>query len=91
MKQYLGPIQQCFDEKFENLGHFKNESTFKRCLSKLSIDDVKSAIKRAEKITKYNIENKKLIKFSGYSYYYENPALSINEVVKKIFIECGII
>ena len=54
-KQYLIPIQQCFNEKFEDLGHYKNESAFKRCLSKLSIDDVKLAVKRADKIAKYNI------------------------------------
>ena len=90
-KQYLIPIQQCFNEKFEDLGHYKNESAFKRCLSKLSIDDVKLAVKRADKIAKYNIENKKLIKLSGYSYFNENPALSINEVVKRILTECGII
>lgn len=90
-KQYLIPIQQCFNEKFEDLGHYKNESAFKRCLSKLSIDDVKLAVKRADKIAKYNIENKKLIKLSGYSYFDENPALSINEVVKRILTECGII
>lgn len=90
-KQYLIPIQQCFNEKFEDLGHYKNESAFKRCLSKLTIDDVKLAVKRADKIAKYNIENKKLIKLSGYSYFNENPALSINEVVKRILTECGII
>ena len=90
-KQYLIPIQQCFNEKFEDLGHYKNESAFKRCLSKLSIDDVKLAVKRADKIAKYNIENKKVIKLSGYSYFNENPALSINEVVKRILTECGII
>ena len=90
-KQYLIPIQQCFNEKFEDWGHYKNESAFKRCLSKLTIDDVKLAVKRADKIAKYNIENKKLIKLSGYSYFNENPALSINEVVKRILTECGII
>lgn len=90
-KQYLGPIQRCFNEKFEDLDHYKNQDTFKRCLSKLSINDVITAIKRAEKISKHNKENNKLKTFSGYSYYYENPSLSINEVVKKILIECGII
>lgn len=90
-KKYLDPIQRCFNEKFEDLDHYKNQDTFKRCLSKLSINDVITAIKRAEKISKYNKENNKLKTFSGYSYYYENPSLSINEVVKKILIECGII
>ena len=28
-KQYLIPIQQCFNEKFEDIDYFKHESTFK--------------------------------------------------------------
>ena len=41
-KQYLVPIQQCFNEKFEDLEHYKQENTFKRCLEKLTLNDVKS-------------------------------------------------
>lgn len=90
-KQYLIPIQQCFGEKFEDLDHYKHETAFKRCLSKLTIDDVKAAVKRADRLAQLNLnDNKKIIKHSGYSYYRENPALSINEVVKKILTECGI-
>ena len=90
-KQYLVPIQQCFNEKFEDLEHYKQENTFKRCLEKLTLNDVKSAIKRADKLSQQNIsDHKKIVKHSGYSYYRENPALSINEVVKRILTECGI-
>jgi len=90
-KQYLAPIQQSYGEKFEDLLHYKQEAAFKRCLSKLTIDDVKMAIKRADKIESQNKDNgKKLVKYSGYSYYRENPALSINEIVKRILTECGV-
>lgn len=89
-KQYLTFIQQCFNEKFISLEQYKNEQTFKRCLTKLSIDDVKSAVKRAEKIAYQNVkDNKQLIKYSGYTYYRDNPSLSINEIVKKILSETG--
>ena len=91
-KQYLIPIQQCFNEKFEDLEYYKSEQVFKRCLAKLTIEDVKSAIIRADKLAQQNIKNNKtIVKYSGYSYYRENPALSVNEVVKKILTECGII
>ena len=91
-KQYLVPIQQCFNEKFENLDHYKQEATFKRCLNKLTLDDVKSALKRSIKINRQNVnDKKKVIKYSGYSYYSKNPALSINEVVEKILMECGVL
>lgn len=90
-KQYLTPIQQVFGEKFEDLDHYKREADFKRCLGKLTLNDVKEAIRRAEKLAAQNVaDHKKLIKFSGYSYYRENPALSIDEAVKRILVECGI-
>ena len=91
-KQYLSPIQQVFGERFEDLDHYKQEATFKRCLGKLTLNDVKAAVRRADRLAEQNAKDKKkLIKFSGYSYYRDNPALSINEAVKKILTECGVI
>lgn len=56
-----------------------------------TLNDVKCAIKRAKHIALQNKkDSKKVIKYSGYSYYRDNPALSINEVVEKILIECGV-
>lgn len=90
-KQYLIPIQQCFNEKFEDIDYFKHESTFKRCLKKLTLNDVKDAIKRADILTEQNVKNnKKMVKHSGYAYYRDNPSLSIHEVVKRILVECGV-
>ncbi len=86
------PIQQCFGEKFEDLDHYKQEAAFKRCLNKLTLDNVKSAIKRSKRIAAQNEKDqKKVVKYSGYSYYRENPALSINEVVEKILTECAVL
>ena len=89
---YLTPINKIFGEKFLNLDQYKNEANFKRCINKLSLDDVINAIKRAEKIQSDNIAfgNKKIC-LHGYEYYEDNPALSINDVIKKILTECGII
>jgi len=90
-KQYLVPIQQCFKEKFDNLECYKQEAAFKRCLDKLTLEDVKAAIKRADTLMQNNVRNgKKLTKYSGYSYYRENPSLSIHEVVKRMLSECGV-
>ena len=86
-KQYLAPIQQAFGEKFEDLDHYKQESAFKRCLGKLSLNDVKDALRRADKIAEQNVKDrKKPVNLCGYSYYRDNPALSINEVVKKYLL-----
>lgn len=90
--QYLEPINQAYGEEFEDLAHYKREDNFKRCLSKLSLDDVKAATDRAQSIANRNkTEGKKLITYMGYSYYKDNPALSIHESIQKMLVDCGII
>ena len=61
-KEYLGSINRCFQEKFESLSQYKQESDFHRCLNKLSQEDVFAAVERAErsektmrKIPKFNV------------------------------------
>lgn len=91
-KQYLDYINLAFGEKFENLDQYKHGDNFKRCLSKLKLEDVKNAIRRSDAIMERNRQDqKKLIKYKGYAYYRENPALSIHEAVREILIECGLI
>ena len=90
-RQYLDPINKAFEENFETLDQYKHEDNFKRCLSKISIDEVIDAIKRSAVITHANEQDKKvLVKYKGYSYYRDNPSLSIHEVVSMILKECGI-
>lgn len=89
---YLDPVCRAFGEQFEDLDHYKHKNTFKRCLKKLTLEDVKTAIQRAECITSKNKENGKVLeKYKGYFYYRDNPALSIHEVVKKILIQSGLL
>ena len=90
-RQYLEHINKAFGESFENLDQYKHEDEFKRCLGKLSLDDVREAIKRADVITENNrMDEKTLIQYKGYTYYRDNPALSIHEAVRIILTECGI-
>lgn len=63
-----------------------------RCINTFTLDDVRNAIKRAEKIEAMNKEErKKLIKSSGCSYYRDNPSMSIHEIVKRILSDCGLL
>ena len=88
---YLAPINQAFGERFENLDQYKHEDEFKRCLSKLSLDDVREAIKRADNIMVNNQKDEKtLLQYKGYTYYRDNPALSIHVAVTMMFEECGV-
>lgn len=55
----------------------------------MSLEDVKGAVKRARRLALQNEKDgKKIVKHSGYSYYPENPSLSINKVVERILTEC---
>jgi len=89
-KDYLKYINKTFCCSFENLEQFKNETNFKKLLSKLSLEDVKTAIKRAHQIQKINERNFEQQSFCKYEYYKENPSLSIHEIIEKILKDCGI-
>lgn len=91
-RQYLTYINQSFGEHYENLDQFKHEDNFKRCLSKLTLEDVKAAITRAEMITTQNYkDHRKEVHYRGYSYFMDNPSLSVHCIVKRMLSECGII
>ncbi len=89
--QYVKPINDAYNEKFENMDQYKHEDNFKRVLSKLTLDDVISAINRAKAIMKRNQENGYTLQdYKGYKYYKENPSLMVWEPVEKILKDCGI-
>lgn len=90
-KQYLYDLNKAYGEKFEDLKEYKRENDFKRILKKLTIEDVIYAVRRAETIMKRNEESGyRLQQYKGYSFYKENPSLSVWEIVDKILKECEI-
>ena len=90
--QYLEPINRAYGENFENLHQYKHEDNFKRVLRKLCFQNVKDAIHRARLITERNQEcGYSLLNYKGYSYYRENPSLSIWESIEKILSDCGLL
>ncbi len=86
--KYLAPINSAFCEQFSSLKSYKERKNFERCLSKLDFSDVKNAVKRAKRIEENNKEFGKLTKFKNFSYYANNPALSIWKIVEEILKEC---
>ena len=88
-KQYITPINNAYNENFENMEEFKREANFKRCLKKLTLRDVVEAVKRAKAIMEINKQNGyTLHQYRGYSYYKENPSLMIWEIIEKILKDC---
>lgn len=91
-RQYLDHINKAFGETFEDLHQYKHEDVFKRCLSKLSLNDVIEAIHRAEAICDRNEKDGRvLLQYKGYTYYRDNPSLSIHDAIKRILKECGVV
>ena len=91
-KYYITPINNAFNESFENMDIYKHERNFKRILSKISLADVKNAINRAKSIQNKNADNGyTLHQYKGYKYYEENPSLEIGNIIQNIFKECGIL
>jgi hypothetical protein len=91
-KQYLSYINRAFGEHIESMDEYKHENNFKRCLSKLSMDDVRKAIVRSEHIMDENKQRGYVLQnYKGFTYYKENPSLSVWEAIKKIFSDCKIL
>ena len=48
--KYLKPLNDAYKTDFESLNKFKSEPNIKKCLDKITLDDVLKAIERAKKI-----------------------------------------
>ncbi len=90
--QYLRHINSAYKESFESLEQYKEETNFKRCLSKLSLENVCEAICRAKKIMDNKLKDGEVsVQYKGFSYYKDNPALTIWESIEKILKECDLV
>lgn len=87
--QYLRYINNVFDEHFQSLDDFKREADTKRCLSRITLDDVEAAVKRATEIMAGNAEKYSQVEYKRMKYYRENPALSVHEVVERMLASVG--
>ena len=88
---YLQDINRAFEEKFENPKSYKREKNFKRCLKKITLNDVKDAICRAKAIMKARNFQHKPQQYNGYCYYEENPSLMIWQPIEKILQDCDLL
>ncbi len=87
---YIRHINEAYEENFEDMHNYKHKKEFERCLSKLSLHDVITAVNRAETIMKKNKKDKKTKTYKHIQYYEDNPALLIHVPIKKILNECGL-
>ena len=89
---YLVLINRRFNKNYSNIDEFKAESEFQSILnSYVTLDSVKKAIYRADKIVEMNQEEyKKKENYHGFEFYHDNPDLSVHEVVRIIFDVCDV-
>lgn len=75
------------------MDEYKHENNFKRCLSKLSLNDVIVAIERAKEIMENNAGSNGYVEqqYRGYKYYKENPSLLVWVIIEKILKDCVLI
>lgn len=91
-KNYLHYINKIFNTNYEALKKYKEEKYFKQILNQISIEDVKNAVLRANKIMQENIRRGyTLNKYKNYSWYKENPSTEVGNIIAKILKDCGLI
>lgn len=91
-ESYLKPINEFFHRKFSDLNEFKSHDEFQMILEEfVTLDSVKLAVRRAEKIVQDNNRNKKVKEnYRGFAFFHDNPDVTVHEVVRLIFEVCGV-
>lgn len=89
---YLSSLNKYFNRSFAHIDDFKRADEFQKILDEfVTLDSVKSAVARAEMITEGNEKDKKKQEvYRGFSFYRDNPDITVHEVVKMIFDVCGV-
>lgn len=83
--QYLEYINKAYSENFLKIKDYKREADFHRCLKKLTLDDVVTAISRSKSIMKcLSAAGAKEVQYCGYKYFKENPSLTISDSIERI-------
>jgi hypothetical protein len=90
-KNYIEPINKTYGTNFERMKDNKHREPFEKLLSQIDLYDVKRAIENAEKIRPTQLSNgNSMIEYKGFQYFRDNPDLTVNACVKRIFTECKI-
>ena len=88
---YLAYVNRYFNKNYSNLNQYKQEDEFCNILNEfITLQSVKMAIDRAEKILQYNINNNKQQCYKKFNYFQNNPDLTVHRVVQKIFNTCEV-
>ena len=88
-KKYLSKINQAYRKEFKSLDAYKEAKGFSSCLACLTLEDVKHAVQRAQKLcTIYKANQKKFVCYKKVTYAEDNPYLTVGELVGNILNCC---
>ena len=89
---YLAPINRRFHRNYKDIDEFKNHNEFQKILNEfVTLDSISLAINRAEKIVAGNSSSRKIREtYKGFSYYRDNPDLSVHKIVRMILDICQV-
>ena len=88
---YIQPLNEVYGTNFTRLKDNKHKEPFEKLLDKIDLSDVKRAVKTAEGIRTTQMTNGySMVEYKGFSYFRENPDITVNECVKRIFEDCKI-
>ena len=89
---YLGLINRYFHRNYKSIDEYKKQNEFGKILDQfVTLDSVKLAIARAEKIVRNNdLDKKSKDKYSGFTFFRDNPDLSVHTVVQMILEVCEV-
>lgn len=85
---YLPLINKHFNKEYQSLREYKRGNEFKNILTKLTLDDVMLAIKRAYIIEDNNLKHQKQ-NYRNHVFHLGNPSLSLHEILNDIFTKIG--
>jgi hypothetical protein len=89
---YKTQINKAYNKNFQFIDDYKKQDEFNKILNEITLEDIQNAIIRAKKIRNNNstigIKN---IEYSGFTFYKENPDLTIHECVEIVLEKCGLL
>ncbi len=89
---YLAPVNRWFHRNYTSIDEFKSHEEFQDILDEfVTLDSIRLAISRAEKIVQKNGEDRKTKEtYKGFTFFRDNPDISVHKVIQMIFEVCEV-
>ncbi len=90
--RYVTQINNLYGTNFTRIKDNKDKVTFHHLLEQITLEDVKNAVINSRKIREEQQRlGNRMVEYKGFSYYRDNPDLTIHECVEIVLKECGVL